>query len=184
MSTSVGFGANWNKVMRVPTFEHDIFFHFLLSSPSYALAHKYRNKKNFKGVDLPADFKKVQEAYKLVGDIYNSTFEDWWQEGGYKVFDYQNDIKRLSLNIDISKPFNNAMKDITQAIKDVYKFKKSKDSVKKIKFIVNKMHLNSLLNRKNFIVMKALCNRFHKRENLNIGELRFLQKFLVSGQMV
>ena len=164
LDKSVGFGENWNKVMHVPTFEHDIFFHFLLSSPSYALAHKYRNKKILKGIKLPADFKNVQETYKLVGDIFNSTFEDWWQKGGYKLFDYQNDIKRLSLNINLDKPINNSIDDALRAIKDAYKFKSTRKSNQKIKFIINKMHLNSLLNRKNFIVMKALCNRFHKRD--------------------
>lgn len=164
MASLVGFGKTWNQVKRLPTFEHDIFFNFLLVSPSYALAHKYRNKKKISKADLPADFKKVQSTYNLIGNIYNTTFEEWWQAGGYKLFDYEDNVRNITINVDLSKPEEESLRKVISTIKNAYRLKREKRDNKRIKFLKNKINLPSLVDRKNFVIMKALGNRAFKRE--------------------
>ena len=121
MTTALAFGEKWKQVQLMPTFEHELFFFFLLLSPSYALAHELRSKKNLKGLLLPKDFDLVRNTYKKIGNIYNSTFEDWWQEGGYDLFDLEGSSQKLSLNIDLSKSEQVVLKEVTKLVKQAIK---------------------------------------------------------------
>ncbi len=67
-----------------PTDKEEVFVEFLLASPSYQLAHKFRTvglSKDEKRME-PKDFKKVLEVYDACGDIANLGFETWWESIG------------------------------------------------------------------------------------------------------
>jgi hypothetical protein len=81
MTTASGFGEKWKQVQLIPTFEHELFFFFLLISPSYALAHELSSKRNLKKFNLPKDFDVVRATYKKIGNIYESSL----RIGGRKV---------------------------------------------------------------------------------------------------
>ena len=156
MNTSLGFGEKWNQLRLLPTFEHELFFYFLLMSPSYALAHQFKGKKIPSGIDVPADFDRVRKTYDLVGDIYEATFEDWWQAGGYKLFDTQTEIKKLTISVDLTKPQAISLQEVIATIKNAYSLNKKKSADQKITFIKNKLHYSSINDRKNFLMTKAI----------------------------
>lgn len=158
MNTSLGFGEKWNQLRLLPTFEHELFFYFLLMSSSYALAHQLKGKKIPSGMDVPADFDKVRKAYDLVGNIYEATFEDWWQGGGYQLFDYQSEVKKLTISVDLTKPQATSLSEITATIKNAYAQNKKKSTGQKIAFIKNKLHYSAINDRKNFLMAKAIAN--------------------------
>jgi hypothetical protein len=158
MSKSLAFGEKANQLRFMPTFEHELFFYFLLMSPSYQLAHKFKSKKIPKNIEVPKDFEKVKKTYALIGDIYNSTFEDWWQSGGYKLFEYQTKVKKLAISVDLSKPQSETLKEIQETIKSAYDSNKNIKEKQKISFVKNKLHYSSLNDRKNFLINKAVAN--------------------------
>jgi len=180
LTTALAFGEKWKQVQLMPTFEHELFFFFLLLSPSYALAHELRSKKNLKGLLLPKDFDLVRNTYKKIGNIYNSTFEDWWQEGGYDLFDLEGSSQKLSLNIDLSKSEQVVLKEVTKLVKQAIK-SRSIEKKEKITFLKNKLHASSLNDRKNFIFIKATSNFKQQRdvENWRIAvKARVLSKWI------
>ena len=158
MAKSLAFGEKANQLRFMPTFEHELFFYFLLMSPSYQLAHKLKRKKILKGIEIPKDFDKVKKTYELIGDIYSATFEDWWQGGGYKLFEYQTKVKKLAISVDLSKPQIETLKEIQATIKNAYDSNKNLKSNQKISFVKNKLHYSSLNDRKNFLINKAVAN--------------------------
>jgi len=158
MGTSLGFGEKWNELRLLPTFEHELFFYFLLMSPSYALAHQLKGKKVPKGLDVPADFDRVRKTYDLVGNIYEATFEDWWQSGGYQLFEYQSQMKKLTINVDLTKPQSESLQEVMDTIKQAYAWNKKNSGGQKIAFINNKLHYSSINDRKNFLMAKAIQN--------------------------
>jgi len=158
MGTSLGFGDKWNQLRLLPTFEHELFFYFLLMSPSYALAHQLKGKKIPSGIDLPEDFDRVRETYDLVGNIYDATFEDWWQAGGYELFEYQTEVKKLTISVDLTKLQSESIQEVIATIKNAYSLNKKKSTDKKIAFIKNKLHYSSINDRKNFLMAKAIAN--------------------------
>ncbi len=158
MNTSLGFGEKWNQLRLLPTFEHELFFYFLLMSPSYALAHQFKGKKIPAGIEVPTDFDTVRKTYDLIGNIYEATFEDWWQGGGYELFDYQNEVKKLTISVDLTKPQSESLQAVMVTIKNAYSQNKKKSAGHKIKFIKNKLHYSSINDRKNFLMTKAIAN--------------------------
>jgi hypothetical protein len=158
MAKSLAFGEKANQLRFIPTFEHELFFYFLLMSPSYQLAHELKNKKKKKNITLPKDFELVKKTYDLIGDIYKATFEDWWQNGGYKLFEYQTKIKKLAFSVDLSKPQSVTLKEIQETIKSAYDSNKNIKEKQKISFVKNKLHYSSLNDRKNFLINKAVAN--------------------------
>lgn len=163
MSVISPYGAKWRQIKLLPTFEHELFFYFLLISPSYQLAHSLKHKKSLKGVGLPSDFEVVRKSYELVGDIYQATFEDWWQEGGYKIFVAEEKTNKLSITIDLIKSESITLQEISKTIKVAFKANKA-ESLGKIAFIKNKIHASSANDRKVFIFAKAIANYQQGRE--------------------
>jgi hypothetical protein len=127
-------------------------------SPSYALAHQLKGKKVPKGIDVPADFDKVRKTYDLIGNIYEATFEDWWQSGGYQLFEYQSQMKKLTINVDLTKPQPKALQEVMDTINEAYAWNKKNSGGQRIAFINNKLHYSSINDRKNFLMTKAIAN--------------------------
>lgn len=180
MTTASAFGEKWKQIQFMPTFEHELFFFFLLISPSYAIAHELRAKKNLKRLNLPSDFEVVRSTYRKIGNIYKSTFEDWWQEGGYKLFDLERSSQKLIFNIDLNRPERVVLKELTKLVKQAMCSSKNQKE-EKITFLKNKLHASSLNDRKNFIFVKSIANFIEQRdvENWRIAvKARVLSKWI------
>jgi hypothetical protein len=180
MTTASGFGEKWKQVQLIPTFEHELFFFFLLISPSYALAHELRSKRNLKKFNLPKDFDVVRATYKKIGSIYESTFEDWWQEGGYKLFELEGPSQKLSFNVDLNKSEQVILKEVAKLVKQAMQ-SRSKQKEGKISFLKNKLHASSINDRKNFIFIKATASFKQQRdvENWRVAvKARVLSKWI------
>jgi hypothetical protein len=163
MSVISPYGKKWRQIRLLPTFEHELFFYFLLISPSYQLVHSLKHKKSHKGIALPSDFDVVRKTYEIVGDIYQATFEDWWQEGGYKIFTAEEKTNKFSITIDMAKSESIVLKEVTKIIKESFKANNEVGSGK-IAFMKNKIHASSVNDRKVFIFTKAIANFQQGRE--------------------
>lgn len=80
----------------------ELWFEFLLFSPSYELARKHRAGTLADGdrARLPADFDAVLAVYDDLGDVLRITFDDWWRERGIRLFGYQGEQPRVGV-IDV-----------------------------------------------------------------------------------
>jgi hypothetical protein len=70
----------------MPSFRHRMFFEFLVISPSYYRAHTSSTKKilSLNKKEVP-DFKNVVQIYSLCGNVFDTTFDEWWRNTGHKV---------------------------------------------------------------------------------------------------
>ena len=72
----------------LPTQEHELFFAYLAISPSYFKAHQYltgsaKDSKNFTAI-LKWDI--VLKTYSTCGDVFTTTFDQWWTSCGQSLF--------------------------------------------------------------------------------------------------
>jgi hypothetical protein len=78
--------ASERDLVGMPSIRHELFYKFLLISPSYSLAHQIICKGiKIAKVRLPKDFSKVLDTYRMVGNIYDVSFDDWWDMTGRKI---------------------------------------------------------------------------------------------------
>ena len=72
-----------------PSAEYEHFFNYLRQSPSYklALADLDPNEPPVAAdVWYPHDFNTVRKTARVAGDIYNISFEQWWENSGILMF--------------------------------------------------------------------------------------------------
>ena len=76
------FDVSRRAGLSVPTdFRYEHFFEFLLLSPSYRLAIKYRNGRIKSAREqLPPDFDEVLKTFDAFGDVVQTGFEQWWAD--------------------------------------------------------------------------------------------------------
>ena len=74
-----------------------LWFEFLAISPSYELARRYvegewtaEDERN-----RPADFDRVLEVYRDLGDVQRRLFRHWWLEKAFDLFGYQGEKPRV-----------------------------------------------------------------------------------------
>jgi len=68
-----------------------LWFEFLAISPSYELARRF-NAGEWTEADeqkRPADFDRVLEVYRDLGDVQRRLFRHWWVQKGFDAFGYQ-----------------------------------------------------------------------------------------------
>jgi hypothetical protein len=73
--------------------EHRLYrfwFEFLVLSPSYELARRYRTTKGMlskaDSARLPADFDRVLEIYDTFGNVQECLFKTWWVDRAVELF--------------------------------------------------------------------------------------------------
>lgn len=68
-----------------------LWLEFLLVSPSYAMAHRWRagGLSESDGLRRPADFEQVLAFYDDLGDVSTIPFIKWWRERGLRVFGFE-----------------------------------------------------------------------------------------------
>lgn len=132
-----------------PTWRHRLYFDFLRISPSYFLVHKYKTKRvglaRIKKID---QYEKVVDLYKLFGDVFNVSFDNWWDAKGYKLFE-PNQTFQVLFKVDLKKSLS-----VNQEIlKLIYQSNKSKIRCYSpvLNFEKNKMQENVLRSRLNLI---------------------------------
>lgn len=118
------FPASFSEVKEFtnPTLRHRLYYDFLKISPSYFLVHQYKNKRvNLAKIKQIDQYEKVIELYKLFGDVFNVSFDNWWRKKGYTLFEPSQKFHVL-VKIDLQKSLS-----VNQEIlKAIYQTNKSK----------------------------------------------------------
>lgn len=149
------FGLDWRRNLELPLLRHELFFKFLLLSPSYWIAHQIRNgnRELIKESDIPIDIDKVLEKYDLFGDIYQTTFDRWWSVCGRDIFDLTRKRKTLAISINLDKSEQEILKSVKILLK---KIKEEKSDNKKIKLVKSKIHDQTLQDRFQVVSIKSM----------------------------
>ncbi len=153
------FGDRWKSLNQLPTIEHNLFFQYLIISPSYWKAHLIRKGElSLDDKSLPKDIKTVLKIYDLFGDIFLTPFEIWWEKTGCHLFYSGTDIRTLNITVDITKSKNTLLKLIEEKIDDAKV--RRKNAVKpKISLAINKIQPFSLFEKLQLIEQKAKAFR-------------------------
>jgi hypothetical protein len=171
------FGDRWKNIDQLPTIEHNLFFQYLIISPSYWKAHLIRKGQlTLSDKSLPKDIKKVIKIYDLFGDIFLTPFEVWWEATGCNLFYSGTDIRTLNIMIDITKSKISLLKQIEEKIDDAQS--RRKNAVKpKVSLAINKIQPFSLFEKLQLIEEKAKAYRDQnpKLENWKIALLANLE---------
>jgi hypothetical protein len=128
-----------------PTAEHELFFKFLLLSPTYRLAHRILIGENDRFIPSPPrELHLVMRTYKLCGNIWEMDFDNWWINVGHKVLAV--DKKPVIYKVDTTE----SQEKIIENFKVFLRNQKGNQSVKpnkKIQFLRNKIRPATLFER-------------------------------------
>ena len=131
---------------RNATDKEEVFFEFLLMSPSFQLAYKHRTQglnKEERSL-LPSDFNRVLEIFDLCGNIFETDFESGWEDRGRDVLRSSNQYEDLiAYPVDLSKSANILIKEFTNFVSEVKSLRKSKPT-SPITILTNKTRLQAL----------------------------------------
>lgn len=72
----------------LPTQEHELFFEYLAISPSYFKAHQYVTGSANDSEIFASIYKwdVVLKIYSICGDVFTTTFDQWWKSCGQSLF--------------------------------------------------------------------------------------------------
>jgi hypothetical protein len=137
MKLLIPHSKEWRIANRLPNLHHQLFFNLLFISPSYQLAHSIKSGQSKLTADQKkiVDFDKVLELYDIVGNLYETTFDDWWMDKGQLMFFDDQTQHPISFNIDLSKSTSTLQKEFLALIDSE---KKKLSSTKKITFITRR----------------------------------------------
>ena len=131
---------------RNATDKEEVFFEFLLMSPSFQLAYKLRTQglnKEERSL-LPSDFNRVLEIFDLCGNIFETDFDSWWEDRGRDLLRSSNQYEDLiAYPVDLSKSANILIKEFTNFVSEVKSLRKSKPT-SPITILTNKTRLQAL----------------------------------------
>jgi hypothetical protein len=149
------FGDRWKNLNQLPTVEHNLYFQYLIVSPSYWKAHLIRKGDLSIGdKELPKDIKAVLKTYDIFGDIFTKPFEIWWEQTGCDLFYSEADATTLNIAVDITKSKKILMEQIALRISEAQE--RQKKSKKPKAFLeVNKIQPFSLFEKLQLIEQKA-----------------------------
>lgn len=75
-----------NSVFREHVEPFKLWFDYLRLSPSYWLAHQYKENELDAEISLPDDFEFVLKTYDDFGSVYDLPFDWWWRSTGERLF--------------------------------------------------------------------------------------------------
>lgn len=129
MAETVIFGDKWHELNRLPDLEHELFYKFLLVSPSYRLHHRISQREiRFPKKELPSDRDEVIRTYRICGDVYAKGFEEWWTDIGCHVFTPRQNTNVI-LSLDFSKPRDEVEKEVARLIDMGYRLRHDEASL-------------------------------------------------------
>lgn len=153
------FGDRWKNLNQLPTIEHNLFFQFLVVSPSYWKAHLVRKGElSIDDKSLPKDIKKVLKIYDLFGDIFLMPFEIWWEKRGSDLFYSGTQKQNLNFVVDISKSKSDLLEHIGSKIDQAQK-RLRRAAKPKVSLLVNKIQTFSLFEKLQLVEKKANAYR-------------------------
>ena len=144
--------AGMADALDLPNYKHEFMFSYLQISTSYWLAHRVIGLgENIAEAELPADFDQVLNTYRLIGNVFQKEFYEWWLEGGKDVF-ATNKKKLFWLGIDPNKS-----REVLQKEFDAFlnKLDANSQTSDKIVFQVNKIRMDSLDHRHDLVHERA-----------------------------
>lgn len=128
-----------------PTDKEEVFVEFLLASPSYQLAHKFRTvglSKDEKRM-TPKDFKKVLEVYDACGDVANMGFEAWWDSTGrFQLRSHTRTDQLIVYPVDLSLRADTLVRQFQDFVKAAKSTKNL--PVPRIRIVTNKVRTTAL----------------------------------------
>ncbi len=136
----------------LPNYKHEFMFSYLQISTSYWLAHRVIGLgEEVAKAELPADFDQVLKTYRLLGNVFQKEFYEWWLEGGKDAF-ATNKKKLFWLGIDPNKS-----REVLQKEFDAFlnKLDAKSQTPDKIIFQVNKIRMDSLDHRHDLVHQRA-----------------------------
>jgi hypothetical protein len=149
------FSDFWADFNSHPKHEHFLFYQFLITSPSYWLAHKIKTKQKIPTKEkIPPDFELVLKTYEKVGNVYDLLFEDWWEKKGYELFYLNKSKQKLTLYIDLNKSKREILKYINNNLDNALNSSKNPDKPQ-LEFLVNKIRDTALFIKLRIIEEKA-----------------------------
>ena len=174
MKLLIPHSKEWRIANKLPTIQHELFFDLLFISPSYQLVHRIKSGQSKLTADLKKiiDFDKVLELYDIVGNLYETTFDDWWMDKGQLIFFDDQTQHPISFNIDLSKSMSTLQKEFLALIDSE---KKKLSSTKKITFITNKVREASLSPR--ISLVHDLANKRDKSPHYEYWRLAIFSGF-------
>ncbi len=155
-NAAITFGDKWRQLNHLPTIEHHLFFQYLLISPSYYQASLIRKgAKNAAGKSaLPKDMERVLGVYDLVGDIYLTPFEVWWESTGCNLFYSGEASKTLTLSLDLTNTKQAILEQVEKRLDEAYA-RRAKGSAPKLSLLNNKVRAFSLFEKVRIVDEKA-----------------------------
>lgn len=153
---TIPFGDKWLRLSHLPTIEHHLFFQYLLISPSYYQASLIRKKaKNAASRStLPKDMERVLGVYDLVGDIYLTPFEVWWESTGCNLFYSGEASKTLTLSLDLTDTKQALLEQVKKRLDEAYA-RRAKSKAPKLSLLNNKVRAFSIFEKMRIIKEKA-----------------------------
>ena len=138
---------------------HLLFYGFLRLSPSYQLAHRFKNNELSENdkVRLPKDFDLVLTKYELFGDVINQQFEAWWLDRGNKLFQQNVKSKKVILDINLAKTEGQTIKEISKLINLIYSRNQAVEEA--ILIPKNKIQTKALVSRMESTMAIAYADR-------------------------
>jgi hypothetical protein len=90
---SQSFGEQRRLEHGLSSDEHQLFYEFLIISPSYLLAHELAIGLSVDEAVIESipNWEAVMRTYALCGDIFNTPFLKWWESLGRKAFYIQHE---------------------------------------------------------------------------------------------
>jgi len=173
MTVLTPYGKQWETLNKLPTLEHELFFSFLLISPSYQKIHSINTGKMKE--KITEELKEVDDLYQKIGNVYGISFDDWWKGGAANHFygDLTPDV--LTVNLDTKKSRSKLLAEVSHLLDALEKSKNKK--VIPIEFISNKIRIDTLNERYWIIAYKSYKMFYNKKiENWRIGA--FLASFI------
>jgi hypothetical protein len=144
------------ELVGMPTNQHALFFEYLKISPSYYLAHQFRNGEiTFKyKKDQPNGFDKVLSLYDKAGDVYAISFDDWWDKFGIDVLAPDRKKAKLLFTVDLTKPKEVLLEEYKSFL-DGINFKPFSPLVYKISFLANRIRMATLDDRLKLVLHRS-----------------------------
>jgi len=174
----INFGDKWRRLSNLPTIEHHLFYQYLLISPSYYQASLIRksSKDAASNKELPKDMNQVLKVYDLVGDIFLTPFEVWWESLGCNLFYGGTQVNNLSLSLDLTNTKQALLAQVKKRLEEAYA-RRDKSCAPKLSLLNNKVRAFSLFEKLRLIGEKAasLESQNEKLENWKLAIISNLE---------
>jgi len=180
----ITFGDKWKRLSNLPTVEHHLFYQYLLISPSYYQASLIRknSKDAVSSKELPKDLNQVLKVYELVGDIFLTPFEVWWESVGCDLFYGGTQVNNLTLSLDLTNTKQALLAQVKKRLEEAYA-RRDKSNAPKLSLLNNKVRAFSLFEKIRIIGEKSASfeDQNERIENWKIAVISNIESKWLKG---